>query len=122
MGLELITQPQVCLPACLSAHPRELDSCRCSVLRALASARKLTVLVHPVPPVLNETRHIVTLFNRQLVKAVAKEPSLTMLDFFDDLLTPDGKGLADGLALDGTHMHPDYTKVMEKALAKVPTK
>ena len=54
------------------------------------------------------------------VEAVKKEPSLTMLDFFDELLTPDGKGLADGLKLDGTHMHPDYVKIMEGALGKVP--
>ena len=87
-------------------------------LKGLAQARKLKVLVHPVPPVLNETRHIVTLFNKHLREAVKKAPSLHMLDFFDALLTPDGSALADGLKLDGTHMHPDYTKIMEVELAK----
>ena len=90
-----------------------------SVLRALAASRRFKVLVHPVPPVLNETRHIVTLFNRHLRDAVKKEKSLHMLDFFDRLLTPDGGALADGLKLDGTHMHPDYTKLMEAELDKL---
>ena len=43
-----------------------------------------------------------------------------MLDFFSKLLTPDGSALLDSLKLDGTHMHPDYTKIMEAALADVP--
>ena len=90
------------------------------VLKALAASRKLTVLVHPVPPVLNETRHIVKLFNAHLRDAVNREKSLHMLDFFDQLLTSDGAALADGLRLDGTHMHPDYTRLMEAALANVP--
>ena len=89
------------------------------VLKSLVSSKKLKIFVHPVPPVLNETRHIVTIFNRQLVKAVSAEPSLRMLDFFDELLTPDNM-LKDNLKLDGTHMHPDYTKIMEGALARVP--
>ena len=72
-----------------------------------------------MPPVLNETRHIVTTFNRQLVKAVQAEPSLTMLDFFDSLLTPENT-LKEELKLDGTHMHPDYVGAhMEPALATV---
>ena len=88
-------------------------------LKALASARRFTILVHPVPPVLNETRHIVSLFNRCLRDAVKAEKSLHMLDFFEQLLTPDGSALKEGLKLDGTHLHPDYTKVMEGELAKV---
>ena len=91
-----------------------------NVLKSLASTRKFKILVHPVPPVLNETRYIVTLFNKHLSEAVKKESSLHMLDFFDELLTPAKDGLAEGLKLDGTHMHPDYTKIMEAALAKAP--
>ena len=86
------------------------------VLKALAKERKLKVLVHPVPPVLNETRHIVKLFNSHLATALAREKSLTYLDFFDEMLSPDGNHLADGLALDGTHLHPSYVKILEKAL------
>ena len=91
-------------------------------LKALVSSRKIKALVHPVPPVLNETRHIVTLFNRHLRDAVNREKSLHMLDFFEQLLTPDGAALKEELKLDGTHMHPDYTKIMEAELAKVPAK
>ena len=88
-------------------------------LKAIAQSRKIKPLVHPVPPVLNETRHIVSLFNRHLREAVRKEKSLVMLDFFDKLMTPNGDGLAQGLKLDGTHMHPDYVRIMEGELAKV---
>ena len=44
------------------------------------------------------------------------KPSLHWLDFFDGLLSPDGEALADGLALDGTHMHPSYVTLLEAAL------
>ena len=44
------------------------------------------------------------------------EPSLYWLDFLDGLLSPDGEALADGLALDGTHMHPSYVTLLEAAL------
>ena len=104
-----------------------------STLKQLALSKKLKILVHPVPPVLNETRHIVTIFNRQLVKAVNAEPSLHMLDFFDELLTStvspkdaqnnmSGMALKEELKLDGTHMHPDYVKLMEAELQKVAAK
>ena len=86
------------------------------VLKGLAASKRLQVLVHPVPPVLNETRHIVNLFNRELAAAVKRERSLHMLDFYDALLAPGGNALAEGLKLDGTHMHPDYVKLMERSL------
>jgi len=85
-------------------------------LRTLARERKFRIMVHPVPPVLNETRHIVKIFNAQLKTAVTKEPSLHYLDFFNEMLSPSGDALADGLALDGTHLHPRYVKLLEKAL------
>ena len=75
--------------------------------------------MHPVPPVLNETRHIVKIFNRQLEAAVKREPSLHYLDFFRELLSADGNSLADGLALDGTHLHPSYVRFIEAALPAV---
>ena len=83
---------------------------------SLLAITSTQVLVHPVPPVLNETRHIVKLFNAQLRAKVQKEPKLTWLDFFDNLLSADGERLADGLSLDGTHMHPDYVRLLEAAL------
>ena len=36
-------------------------------------------------------------------------PTIVWVCLRNRLLTPDGKGLAEGLALDGTHLHPDYT-------------
>ena len=72
--------------------------------------------MHPVPPVLDATRHIVKLFNATLRKAVQAKPKLHWLDFFDQLLSPDGEALADGLALDGTHLHPSYVSLLEAAL------
>ena len=89
-----------------------------SVLRSLQRERRFRLMVHPIPPVLNETRHIVTMFNVQLRAAVAKEPSLYMLDFFGDLVSADGSALADGLSLDGTHLHPRYVRFLENKLPK----
>ena len=51
-----------------------------------------------------------------LRRAVQAEPSLHWLDFSDQLLSPDGEALADGLALDGTHLHPSYVSLLEAAL------
>ena len=47
---------------------------------------------------------------------VAKEDSLTWLDFADSLLTADGEEFPPELTLDGTHMHPRYVEFIEKAL------
>ena len=40
------------------------------VLTRLLAERSLTIYVHPVPPVLNETRHIVMPFNRVMKEKV----------------------------------------------------
>ena len=45
-------------------------------LASLALVRSFRVMVHPVPPVLDATRHIVKLFNTSLRKAVQAKPSL----------------------------------------------
>ena len=45
-------------------------------LASLASARSFRVMVHPVPPVLDATRHIVKLFNAELRRAVQAGPTL----------------------------------------------
>jgi len=87
------------------------------VLRNLAKERRFRLLVHPVPPVLNETRHIVTQFNAQLKAAVEAEPATFWLDFFPSLLQGDG-GLKESLKLDGTHLHPSYVGLLEAALPK----
>lgn len=51
-----------------------------------------------------------------LTRQVRAVPELYYLDFFDQLLTPDGEGLIEGLALDGTHLHPSYLRFMEAVL------
>ena len=92
-----------------------------AVLKKLAAQRKFTLLVHPVPPVLNETRHIVKQFNAALQAALAKlaHARIRYLDFFEQMLSADGEKLADGLALDGTHLHPDYVRLVAKAVEAV---
>ena len=72
--------------------------------------------MHPVPPVLPETRAVVKQYNEALRARVAAEPALEWLDFFGAMLSPAGDELADGLALDGTHLHPSYTALIEAAL------
>ncbi len=98
-----------------------------SVLHKLVTRHGLEVFVHPVPPVLNETRHIVKPFNELLSAAVLRtlkqlpaacDGRLHMLDFSMALLTEDGNALRRDLELDGTHMAPAYMHDLEVSLAK----
>lgn len=67
-----------------------------SRVRQLVYDRSFEVFVHAVPPVLKETRHLVTPFEAALRRALkaarAADPILAQkvhhLDFFDDLLVP----------------------------------
>ena len=89
-----------------------------------------SVLVHPVAPVLDVTRPMVTAFNAALGAAVSrarlKHPVVTWLggdeagsQFMAMLLTPDGTALKPQYVLDGTHLHPGYVAdVLQDALAK----
>lgn len=93
------------------------------VLLQLAGERGMEVLVHPVPPVLNETRQVVVPFNRLLqehVREAGARPEahgrLHWLDFADRLLTDDGASLRPELAFDGTHLAPVYLQHMQHAL------
>ena len=52
-----------------------LASIYLGVLTRLVEAQALTVYVHPVPPVLNETRHIVMPFNAVMRAKVRPVPS-----------------------------------------------
>ena len=80
--------------------------------RAEGRPRYAKVLVHPVAPVLNETRGMVVKYNAVLRRLVDKCPALTWLDFFDGFL--DGDKLKPEYGLDGTHLHPRY---LEELLA-----
>ena len=90
-----------------------------SALVELAKRRRFRVIIHPVPPVLKETREVVKRFNATLKGRVEKEPSIHWLEFLDELLDVDEKGqetFVEALALDGTHMSPCYLKLLEQAL------
>jgi len=69
------------------------------VLKRLAAKRKFEVLVHPVPPVLNETRAVVSQFNAALEAAVRKAPALTWLDFVGKMLSEDGNSPSISLTI-----------------------
>ena len=105
-----------------------------SALAALASdARALRIAVHPVPPVLDETRHVVTALNaavRREVERLERElrqglagPApgrLGWLDLEGRLLTQDdGKALRPDLAFDGTHLAPAYASDVADELARL---
>eukprot|EP00195_Chlamydomonas_chlamydogama_P001411 CAMPEP_0202918646 /NCGR_PEP_ID=MMETSP1392-20130828/73955_1 /ASSEMBLY_ACC=CAM_ASM_000868 /TAXON_ID=225041 /ORGANISM="Chlamydomonas chlamydogama, Strain SAG 11-48b" /LENGTH=94 /DNA_ID=CAMNT_0049611769 /DNA_START=44 /DNA_END=328 /DNA_ORIENTATION=+ len=85
------------------------------------------LFVHPIAPVLNETRHVVRQFSSLLkskVQAASSSPPLRgrlhYLDFFERLLAPgDPTKLNPELAFDGTHMAPAYVKFLAESLAKV---
>jgi hypothetical protein len=83
----------------------------------LAKEKKLRIFVHPVAPVLNETRPVVMQFNQILKSKVQTAPSLKWLDFVEDLLK-DG-GLHPDFNLDGTHLHPNYLRLLEAALNRI---
>ncbi|GIL62031.1 hypothetical protein Vafri_16345 [Volvox africanus] len=76
------------------------------VLRHMILKRRMEVFVHPVPPVLNETRAVVVPFTAALRKAVAAaretDPALRQrlhyLDFFDQLLLPRSQQLGAAAA------------------------
>ncbi|WIA31077.1 hypothetical protein OEZ86_001104 [Tetradesmus obliquus] len=72
-----------------------------TLLLQLVQQHKLRVYVHPVPPILNETRHIFSLFNaalqQRLSSVLQAQPELIgqleFLDFAQQLLTDTGSSL-----------------------------
>lgn len=84
-------------------------------LSSLRKTRHWDIHVHPVMPVLDPTRSVVMQFNKQLEARLRKHKSLHWLSFVDELLT-DG-GLRPEYEIDGTHCHPSYISLVEKALA-----
>lgn len=96
-------------------------------LLRLVVEHQFEVFVHPPPPVLNETRHIVVAFcgvmRAQVLRAAAQQAScgrLHWLDFFDKLVTDGGERLAPGLEFDGTHLTPSYVQHLSAQLATLP--
>ncbi|PRP87532.1 hypothetical protein PROFUN_00743 [Planoprotostelium fungivorum] len=89
-----------------------------SVLSQLKEKRHLKVYVHPIAPVLNETRETVKAFNERL-KGKVQKSQLKYLDFFEEMLTEDGKELKETLQMDGTHLSPLYVPIMEAAINRI---
>ena len=93
-------------------------------LEALAAGPKsLTCLVHPVVPVIDETRPLVKQYNAILRAAVRElgHSRIRWLDgVFEGLLDAQGGGgLRAQFRLDGTHLHPSYvTELLAPALGR----
>eukprot|EP01105_Mastigella_eilhardi_P016429 TRINITY_DN3756_c0_g1_i1.p1 TRINITY_DN3756_c0_g1~~TRINITY_DN3756_c0_g1_i1.p1 ORF type:complete len:876 (-),score=225.18 TRINITY_DN3756_c0_g1_i1:799-3138(-) len=103
------------------------------LLRRFIRERDWTVFVHPVAPVLNETRNVVRAFNAVLKQCVcdaaAEESlhgSLRWLDFFEELLEPapasapvpvggNREVLRRQYDLDGTHLSSSYVALLQRA-------
>ena len=56
------------------------------VLRGVVSEKELKVAIHPIVPVLDETRDIVKRYNAAFRRCVERSSFATWLDFFDQLL------------------------------------
>ena len=110
-----------------------------AVLPNLVQKRKMNISIHPVLPMLKETRDVVCEFNKHYCKAMQTRipaPGVQWLDFFDELVTGvvTGEGKADGdacgtsgtlslalrpgLRMDGTHITPAYVSLIEAAMHK----
>jgi hypothetical protein len=107
-----------------------------AILAPLFKQRKMgNVYVHPVLPMLDETRPIVLQYNRLFKESVSESAkkktrekwgggALRWLDFFEELFLPggdtaggeEGVQLAEGLRMDGTHISPSYIQLVEKGL------
>ena len=87
-----------------------------SLLKELIQKKKFKIYIHPILPVLNETREMVKLYNSIYKSEVDKMSDVKWLDFFDDLLTPDRDKLKPEYQLDGTHISPKYISLLESAL------
>ena len=83
-------------------------------------AKKFKAFIHPVIPVLNETRLMVIKFNKVLKEYVLKRNKNAMVwigDFFDDLLDNNGM-LKKEYELDGTHLSPNYIPLLINELER----
>eukprot|EP00029_Vermamoeba_vermiformis_P011686 TRINITY_DN649_c0_g1_i3.p1 TRINITY_DN649_c0_g1~~TRINITY_DN649_c0_g1_i3.p1 ORF type:complete len:900 (+),score=214.98 TRINITY_DN649_c0_g1_i3:369-2702(+) len=76
------------------------------------------IYIHPVAPVIDVTRPIVVTYNKILKEHVQKAPEFKWLDFFDDLVTDNQTKLNSLYDLDGTHLHPRYLSLVERALTQ----
>jgi len=92
------------------------------ILTEIIDKYSFKIYIHPVIPVLNETRNVVKLFNKQLQTKISLMPKFQWLNFFDDLLVNDMSRLNPEYELDGTHMHPKYVSLIERSLNELTNK
>ncbi|KAJ0411310.1 hypothetical protein ATCC90586_005719 [Pythium insidiosum] len=88
------------------------------VVREVVEKFGFDVFIHPIVPVLNETRPLVIQYNAILKSRVQSTSICRWLDFFDDLLEGTPAQLRTRYALDGTHLHPSYLALVERELNK----
>jgi tetratricopeptide (TPR) repeat protein len=83
------------------------------VVERLVKEKNFKVVVHPIPPVLDETRPLVLRYSDVYQAEMNKLRGTTYLDFQDDLV--DGAGAFKNVyKLDGTHLHPSYVSLLER--------
>eukprot|EP00941_MAST-03F_sp_MAST-3F-sp1_P005489 g5489.t1 len=90
------------------------------VLLEIVEKKKIQAYVHPVVPVLDVTRAIVLAFNLALRSRIEQLNQLQWVDIAHQL-TVDCKGerkLRTEFELDGTHLGPEYLKLLENELGK----
>jgi lysophospholipase L1-like esterase len=95
-----------------------------TLLLQLVQQHNFRIYVHPVPPVLDETLHIASLFNtalhNRLTTALQAQPELigrlAYLAFAQQLVAENGSSLQQQLAVDNTHLHPRYLVHLEAKL------
>ncbi|XRB08899.1 Tpr-like protein [Pycnococcus provasolii] len=89
----------------------------------LCRKKAWTVYVHPIPPVLKETRAVVLAYNKELARQISMAPScapgkLSWLDGCVDSWLSGGE-LRPDLNLDGTHMHPRCLREVDASLLRL---
>eukprot|EP01041_Mallomonas_annulata_P001238 gene1238-2405_t len=89
----------------------------CSVLTSLIEKKKIKVYIHPVLPVLKETKPIVMMYNEVYQAKVKEIPGVQWLNFLPSLLDSQSGNIREDLYLDGTHIHPKYLVHMESTLS-----
>ena len=72
--------------------------------------------VHPIFPVLDETRAVVLKFNQKLEEHVKKCSGLHWLNLLNELLVKENSEFNCEYKLDGTDVHPNYVSLLERVL------
>ncbi|KAF4030952.1 Tetratricopeptide repeat [Phytophthora infestans] len=92
------------------------------VLSDVVEKYAFDVYIHPVVPVLDETRLLVIQYNKLFEKRVVKSSICKWLDFFDELVCEDPPKLRPNFRLDGTHMHPSYLSTLAAAFKRTESR